>query len=292
VLFNKDETSGQFHIGFRSIFDHYFPENSDITKNYTLYCKWYGAIDAVAATCPEEKPTADAHELTDTFDPPPARPTDSNQRTSQADQLAALNKAAMTFLNAWYIGRAASSDLKQYIAKDNAYAFAAIKWEMHAEVVDRKMPSASWERIFGGAYAPTKPTRQKSETAKQAPATLDDAIEFVPPITRENEWTRKAVTQPKDRDRTKSYYALFDPQDAPPGVFFPKPYVPQPGTPFMPAHFDPRAQYLNHLLKAYPNRLKVMVYSVIGNGLLQEGAVLYWINDGKEWKLAAYQGTD
>jgi len=51
VLFNKEpsntgQLAGQYHIGFRSLFGHYFPENGDIGNpdNYKSYVDWYGYI--------------------------------------------------------------------------------------------------------------------------------------------------------------------------------------------------------------------------------------------------------
>jgi len=43
---NPDQPGGQFHIGFRSFFGHYEPENGDIGNpdNYKLYAQWYGYI--------------------------------------------------------------------------------------------------------------------------------------------------------------------------------------------------------------------------------------------------------
>jgi hypothetical protein len=45
---NPDQPGGQFHIGFRSWFGHYEPENGDIgnVENYPLYERWYGLLDS------------------------------------------------------------------------------------------------------------------------------------------------------------------------------------------------------------------------------------------------------
>jgi len=45
---DPNKPGGQFHIGFRSFFSHYFPENGDIgnSDNYARYQKWYGYIDS------------------------------------------------------------------------------------------------------------------------------------------------------------------------------------------------------------------------------------------------------
>jgi hypothetical protein len=45
---NPSQPGGQFHIGFRSWFGHYEPENGDIVnpENYELYATWYGYIDS------------------------------------------------------------------------------------------------------------------------------------------------------------------------------------------------------------------------------------------------------
>jgi hypothetical protein len=52
VLFNNGvsdtgQLGGQYHIDFRSLFGHYFPENGDIGNpdNYKSYVDWYGYID-------------------------------------------------------------------------------------------------------------------------------------------------------------------------------------------------------------------------------------------------------
>lgn len=43
---NPNQPTGQFHIGFRSFFGHYEPENGDIGNpdNYRLYARWHGYI--------------------------------------------------------------------------------------------------------------------------------------------------------------------------------------------------------------------------------------------------------
>jgi len=53
VLFDEspadpNHPGGQFHIGFRSFFSHYEPENGDIGNpdNYKLYARWYGYLDS------------------------------------------------------------------------------------------------------------------------------------------------------------------------------------------------------------------------------------------------------
>jgi len=53
VLFDENpadpnQPGGQFHIGFRSFFGHYEPENGDIgnAENYQLYERWYGLVDS------------------------------------------------------------------------------------------------------------------------------------------------------------------------------------------------------------------------------------------------------
>jgi len=45
VLFDEtNHSKGQFHVGLRSFFGHFSPDNGDIAKHYTAYCKWYGSI--------------------------------------------------------------------------------------------------------------------------------------------------------------------------------------------------------------------------------------------------------
>jgi hypothetical protein len=63
-----------------------------------------------------------------------------------------------------------------------------------------------------------------------------------------------------------------------------------------PDRMDPAAQFLRHLKLAYRtnghNKLLIVVYATVGNGLLKEGVVQYWIQENDVWKLAAFQGTD
>ena len=83
VLFDATEPEGQFHIGFRSIFDHYFSVNGDIGQNYALYCEWYGPMKGLSATCPTEKRNARALHLADYYVPRPT-PHERAPRFKQA----------------------------------------------------------------------------------------------------------------------------------------------------------------------------------------------------------------
>jgi hypothetical protein len=59
-----------------------------------------------------------------------------------------------------------------------------------------------------------------------------------------------------------------------------------------PSGNDPIANYLWHLSQAYKNKLYIVLYSTKGAGLLRETAILYWIQEGDSWKLAAFKGTN
>jgi hypothetical protein len=52
VLFSDANiTIGQFHIGFRTGFGHYFPNNGNIATNYGEYCDWFGTIEGYNGNC-------------------------------------------------------------------------------------------------------------------------------------------------------------------------------------------------------------------------------------------------
>lgn len=52
VLFSDgDIIKGQFHIGFRTVFGHYFPNNGNIAANYGKYCDWFGNIEGYNGNC-------------------------------------------------------------------------------------------------------------------------------------------------------------------------------------------------------------------------------------------------
>lgn len=198
------------------------------------------------------------------------------------------------FLKAWYVDQGDYSKLKQYLAKDDAFSFTSLRWQMHTKAFHYRTRRGAWQDIFDGAFRRPSPKLQN----------LENAIKFVTPLPTGTarlhamamtDWRAKIAPVQSERNQTRKVYGYVKAEDTPQGMFFPK-TLPR-GTFFAARtaaapRFDPRAQYLVHLQQVYAGRLKVVVYTVIGQGLLPEGAVLYWISEEGQWKLAAFQGTE
>ncbi len=297
ALFDQTEPVGQYHIGFRSIFDHYVAANADISQNYALYCEWYGAIKGFSFPCPDEKRNVRALQLTDNFVQHPTRHEKAPNSAEPVASESEFRSTVVDFLTEWYLDHGGYPSLKKYIAKDHAFAYSAIKWEIHTKAWHYKTSHGAWQDIFTQAFQPPG----------QPPKQLDQAIKFDRPVAAGAtpigakaaagiplpDWRANAGLGPSPQDPTKNLYGFFDSRSTPQGTFFPKP---KPTGPFLAStripNFSPRAQYLDHLRQQYNGRLKVIVYSVFGDGLVHEGVVLYWISEHQKWRLAAFQGTD
>lgn len=300
VLFDeKEKTPGQFHIGFQSLFSHLVPENSNIEQNYALYCRWYGQIKNFYTKCPP-KPQIDPLVQLATF-AYVSRPPRTDRRHPAATEAKnntpqSLDAVAKGFLTAWLVERADYSTLRGYIAKDNAFAYKPVKWEMQTSAWHRTTEEDAWRQIFSGAFLSTGPQLRS----------LGDAIEFRSPAGA-GIWVARGYFSQAVSSRGNHLYAIYNAIDPPRGVFFPKATL---RGRFLsrsaPVLFDARARYLDHLQRTYFGRVREMPFAVMGPGLRQEGMILYWIledqNKSKsqnrskvqnlQWKLAAIQGTD
>jgi hypothetical protein len=105
VLFGKDNPKvGQFHIGFRSGFSHYFADNGNISKNYNRYRTWYGAINGYG-------PRATLAESTG-FDWRAEQMTSASPSDNIVDTV-------RSFLTEWYVQQNIDN-LSRFVAADNA----------------------------------------------------------------------------------------------------------------------------------------------------------------------------
>jgi hypothetical protein len=253
------------------MFDHYIPDNGNIAKNYALFCEWYGPIDGLNARKPPPLPLAPPQNSSVIF-------SAAAELTPHSSDLYAMVEA---FLKAWYLDRDYAK-LAEFIAKDDAFSFNPIQTETHLQTGRTRTSQQAWREIFKGAF----------ESSGPALHSLNEAIKFVSP-TPARPWHAEGHSRVSPEGQT-NLYRLYSSQTPPPGTFFPKSNGP--GTNLLATKrpsFDARAQYLAHLQQDYPGgQLQVLVYSVIGEGLVREDAILYWICENQKWKLAAFQGTD
>jgi hypothetical protein len=295
---STDSKKGQFHIGFGEFPDHFSADtNSNIANNYPDYCRWYGEITPYQ-TCSElgrsrSSSTAATGRLNS---PPPAPPPPASdlipEQTERAllganppiaalsqpvqeantsapgppastEDLAALRGTVSTFLNAWY-RLADYGALAQFVAQDNFF---------------HEMPQAlpKWQSYFKAAFKPDSPK----------PKSLADAVKF-PQITLPKGSPELRYANAGPARKLLDTYAIIDPQSAPRGAYFPPADI----SPDRLQNLNARARYLDHLRRAYPGRLYLVVYATKSPGLVREGVVLYWILEGSNWKLAIAQTTD
>jgi len=257
VLFDDDDkTGGQFHIGFRSLFWHYFADNGNIAKNYRKYCQWYGQIDGYAPKCPAVPTQVDWANT-----PPPP------QRVPSGD----LRQTARDFLQAWYVEQNFDS-LGRFLAEDNSTRF----------LIDRgALPKGAfmsyWMNLFASAFD-ERPGMVRFESLKDAIGYPERSrIKSQPQLTYLNEPSKDhfAIISPN-----AAADPLFPPSDIPMGQLGP------------PSQFlrHLREKYFSH--DSGQNGMNLVVYTTNGAGLVQETSVLYWIKEPTGWKLAAFQGTD
>jgi hypothetical protein len=287
VLFNNEEpTSGQLHIGFRTLFGHYESGNANIAENYELYCAWYEPIAALNYPCPSPYGTDATLQLSKAYAASPPGPASAQAPAEFAFQSPAnasgLDGGIAAFLKAWYLDRDVSK-LSEFIANDNAFQFEPVQREIRAETRYCKAPHDCWKEVFEKAFTGAGPRLQS----------LNQAIRFTSPSPAPA-WLSKGRFSLLLGGESSSLYKTYDSRLPPPGTFFPKP-VPKESLFFAATNqprFNARALFLDHLRRDYDGRLQILVYSVIGPGLVREDAILYWILEGQQWKLAAFQGTD
>ena len=175
------------------------------------------------------------------------------------------------FLQAWYVDRKSPEQLKSYIAKDNGFNLA-----QGAQPSTARAASASTDpvnRLFMGAF-----TKGTVGAEFAAPKTLSEVIEYAP--------AKKSTAMASTGQQTcltSIEFAVCKPEQLPRGAVLPAK---------KPSGKDPVANYLWHLNQDYKNRLYIVLYSTKGAGLLRETAILYWIQEGSSWKLAAFEGTN
>ncbi|HYW39057.1 MAG TPA: hypothetical protein VE957_13160 [Terriglobales bacterium] len=184
---------------------------------------------------------------------------------------AEVQKTVRDFLQAWYVDRQSPEQLKSYIAKDNGF-----------NLVQKAQPTGGREaatatdpvnRLFTDAF--TKGT-SKAELAR--PKTLSEMIEYAPAKK-----TASTASSGQLSCMASIEFALCKPGQLPKGAVLPA---------NKPSGKDPVANYLWHLNQDYKNKLYIVLYSTKGAGLLRETAILYWIQEGNSWKLAAFEGTN
>lgn len=181
-----------------------------------------------------------------------------------------IQQTVREFLQAWYVDRKSPDELRNYIAKDNGFHSPSNTTSKAPVTAARVDPV---QQLFTGAF-----TRVPVGSESVRPKTLSDAIEYAP---AKRPSTARATGQTSCL--TSTDFAICKPDQLPKGTVLPT---------TKPSGNDPVANYLWHLSDAYKNKLYIVLYSTKGAGLLRETAILYWIQEGKSWKLAAFQGTN
>jgi hypothetical protein len=184
-------------------------------------------------------------------------------RVLSGQDLVTLHSTVQQFLSLWYVQKNFEK-LLPYIATDNAFADKGIRQEM------KFTPTESWTGIFKQAF------RNPSQHLE-----LKDAIEYPAEFKEENV---KILNAEPVQDR----FAIIDPESSGASQYLPPTKVSGPQR----ERFDARAKYLDHLRRDYKGRFYIVVYNTENPTLLREIAVLYWIAEAGEWKLAAFQGTE
>jgi hypothetical protein len=261
ALFDDDNSKlGQFHIGFRSWFSHYFPNNGNIGKNYRKYCAWYGKISGYTP----------GREGLD-FEPDWKEKTNSAPTVYAHSELG-LRETVKSFLTEWYIDQNID-DLARFVARDNA-----VNALISSGTLPEGLRHAYWTNLFSQAFEDGPGTTRFTK--------LSDALQF--------EYPKHKVLQSlssQNESPSTDRFAIIFPSPGVHELFFGDGKAGE-GT------VDSTAKFLRHLRSQYYretpnlNSLQIVVYTTIGTGLLKEGCVLYWIKEDEEWKLAAFEGTD
>jgi hypothetical protein len=186
---------------------------------------------------------------------------------AQAD----IQTTVRDFLQSWYVDRKSAEQLKSYIAKDTGF-----KLEQNVRSSSANTAAASTDpvsQLFTRAFT-QGPVGVESVT----PKTLSEAIEYAPA-------KRPAAVASSGQQNCLATieFAVCKPEQLPKGSVLPA---------NKPSSKDPVANYLWHLNQDYKNKLYIVLYSTKGVGLLRETAILYWIQEGNSWKLAAFEGTN
>jgi hypothetical protein len=200
-----------------------------------------------------------------------------------------IQQTVRAFLQAWYVDGKGADELKAYIANDNGFNLAPPPARVSATTskpsteralkpMEKAAPADPVTQLFTGAFKSTPPSGTstapsenrmlREEHAVQRP--LGDFIEYVPVKSM-----AKCSSSPE--------FAVCRPADLPKGSLLPS---------SKPSGNDPVANFLWHLSQAYKNKLYIVMYSTKAEGLVREGVIQYWIQEGNSWKLAAFVGLD
>lgn len=177
-----------------------------------------------------------------------------------------------TFLQSWYVERKSPEELRSYVARDNGFALPRSAQPPNAPRTAG--PKDPISELFAGAF-----TKGPVGAEAAMPKTLSDVIEYGP---AKNVRAAGAKNFPRC-SLTSIEFAICKPEELPKGAVLPA---------SKPSGKDPVATYLWHLSQDYKNQLYIVLYSTKGAGLLRETAILYWIQEGGSWKLAAFEGTN
>lgn len=255
VLFDKNDPGvGQFHIGFRSLFSHYFANNGNIEKNYKRYCKWYGSINGYAP-CQSSQMAIDWR-------------NQANPAGEAAGPSADISKTVRQFLSEWYVQQGLDG-LNRFIAKDNVP-----NWLSEFGVLPHSVTQSFWSALFSEAF--------EEGAGSVRFESLSNAIAYqAPDLPLPLKYSNNPV---------EDHFAIIDPGSIDETGLLPTDDFPadqmDPSAKFL------RHLKQEYRAEDSKSKLAVVVYTTIGPGLLHEGAVLYWIQEDGVWKLAAFQGTD
>jgi hypothetical protein len=261
VLFDKkpDPKKGQFHIDFRSWFAHYCPDNGNIAANYDEYVAWY---DKIPGYSPLFRFAFKDLARKDLVGP-------DNRRTPSGCS-SDIRDAVNSFLTKWYVERDFPR-LLEFVARDNIYNAANL------ENLGVRSSSDLWLRLFSDAF----------ESSSARVSTLQHVLQFSEPDFGDTD----TVLRYRNQEEVKSgsaRYAIVEPESLPSGSLF----APAQAADAERARWNLQARFLNHLRESYHSKLYVVMYAVIGSGLVHETAIQYWIKEGDCWKISAFQGTD
>jgi hypothetical protein len=266
VLFGSDKPQqGQFHIGFRSAFAHYVPNNGNIAKNYKKYCAWYGRIDGYTNACPPAEAQSIWSSGSDR-----TLATDNIQMFPNSD----LQGTVRAFLNEWYIQRSLDRLVDKFLAEDNA-----ARTLTERGLLPNGVSRSYWSALFSQAFEDGLGAMRFEELSQVITYKEPALPKFLGPLKYVNETP------------TNDHFAILAPNSIAENALFPTDGR-------NPEEMDTEAGFLAHLKELYRlkdpehNRLNVVVYTTTAPGLLHEAVVLYWIQENGAWKLAAFQGTD
>jgi len=183
-----------------------------------------------------------------------------------AQEKADIQSTVRNFLTLWYVEKD-YAQLQKSIAEENVFSKLTT-----SEQRERASPRDIWAQIFADAF----------EDSKVRFRSLSEAIGFPEPALPPDAKPLFYSNAGPD-GRLLDPFAVVKPESFPPGSIFP-----------LAAEYakDRQARYLYDLSQSKKGRLYVVMYVTKGRGLVIETAVLYWVQEGGLWKLAAFQGTD